>query len=269
MQIKELISTIPVIPADARLQELGGGNVNQTWKISGETETWVLRIDTPLASRFGLNRAHELRAVHAAEITGLAPEVVWSDVSRGLLLTRFIDGRPWVNSGADAVASLAAAINKLHKLRPDLPSNDFGKQAALYAKLLATEEAAQLANQCQNLAARWCNDPERYVLCHNDLGPANVLRVESGLKFLDWEYAAVGEPCFDFAAVAATNQFDSAVRERFLQRIGRAADADRFEGCRRLYDRLAALWLMLACQADDAPRIYKSQLVALRSRLSP
>ena len=43
------------------------------------------------------------------------------------------------------------------------------------------------------------------VSCHNDLLPANFINDGARLWLLDWEYAGMGDPAFDFANFAVNN----------------------------------------------------------------
>ena len=87
-------------------------------------------------------------------------------------------------------------------------------------------------------------------LCHNDLLRANRLYSKGVLLALDWEYAAVGDPLFDLAAIIEGDGLSEA-RAGALHRAWRgqaptAAQAARLEDQRRVYRSLAALWEQIA-----------------------
>ena len=56
------------------------------------------------------------------------------------------------------------------------------------------------------------------VPCHNDLLPANVLRVPRGLGVIlvDWEYAGMGHRLFDLGNLAVNSEFEEDEEDRLL-----------------------------------------------------
>ena len=53
-------------------------------------------------------------------------------------------------------------------------------------------------------------------LCHNDLVPGNLLATLDGLKLVDWEYAAMGDPFYDLAVFGYYRQLDAAATQQLL-----------------------------------------------------
>ncbi|MCY0672179.1 phosphotransferase, partial [Klebsiella pneumoniae] len=50
--------------------------------------------------------------------------------------------------------------------------------------------------------------PGRLSACHNDLLPANLLDDGRDIRIIDWEYASMGDPYFDLAALCANARLD-------------------------------------------------------------
>jgi len=271
MDVADIAAAVPIIPADAGFQLLGGGNVNDTWKVTSSAGTWVVRIDRQLAINMELDRAAERKAMQAARPTGLVPDIIWVNEARGILVTEFIEGQPLSSAAySDPMSwpALGEALGQLHALVPDVPVIDFAARAELYASLATDGAAMQLAAEVAELANRWCSNADRFALCHNDPGPSNIISTPDGLRLIDWEYAGLGEPCFDLAAAIATHELDSAATQHLLAAYGYSVEPDLLAGCSALYDRLAILWLMVTCARHGAPKAYLADLQALKSRLS-
>ena len=45
------------------------------------------------------------------------------------------------------------------------------------------------------------------VLCHHDLIPENIIQGPKGLFFIDWEYASLGHPQFDYQRLLNSHHF--------------------------------------------------------------
>jgi thiamine kinase len=261
--ITELIERIPALPVVTRTQILSSGSVNDIWLLETASGKFVLRADTSLAGKLGLNRTRELDVLAAAN--GLAPEVVWADPAAGLLLTRFVRGDVWVEQDfvtGENPARLAALLLKLHSIRSNGLALDYGCIALDYARQIDTPEASLLATQAQELAAAWCSDVGRYVLCHHDVHSGNVIDPggEAELRLIDWEYAGMGEPYFELAVVLGQQAFTPASEQALLMAYTESLDTARLMGCRHLYSRLSTLWLMLVCAESAAPPAYRQAL---------
>ena len=87
------------------------------------------------------------------------------------------------------------------------------------------------------------------------------------IRFIDWEYAACGEPCFDLAVLIQQAGLDDKSVGELLEFADAVDQRARLDGCRRLYDRLAALWLIVVCQRSTAPAVYRDALMMLRGKL--
>jgi thiamine kinase-like enzyme len=88
--------------------------------------------------------------------------------------------------------------------------------------------------------------PAGRCLCHNDLLRTNRLSSGSQLLALDWEYAAMGDPLFDLAAVIEGDGLDegdaSALHSAWLQRSPTPQEQRRVADQREVYRILAELW---------------------------
>jgi Ser/Thr protein kinase RdoA (MazF antagonist) len=152
-----------------------------------------------LAAALGLDRAAEHRWLAALAPAGLAPAPIAVDAAAGLSLRAWLPGRP----GA-TLEALVAALARLH--RHPVPAGlatprDWRATLARYARLAGPAGEGAAADATIRLldldsgparASVWSR-----VNCHHDPGPGNF--VAGAARFLDWEYAAVGNPLFDIA----------------------------------------------------------------------
>lgn len=269
LNLPELLAQLPGCPAVDDATPLEGSPVSRKWHIRSEIGALVLRADEPLAQQLGLNRQRELDALRAAG--PLAPEVISAAPAQGLLLVRFVKGAVQGSAqleSSNCAGQLGAMLRDLHACRaPGCAVVDYAAAAARYAAIAGGAAAAALAGEVAELAGRWCADPDRYVLCHHDPGPGNVLRSPDAaeLRLIDWEYAGRGEPFMDLA-VLLCGPAGRAI-DAVLAGYGNPVDGDRLEGCSALYRRLAVLWLMAVCSATDAPQAYYQALNELRAVL--
>ncbi len=206
-----------------------GGESNLCFRVSDESTQWALRLNTK-SPTLGVSRESELAAHSAAALAGLAPPVVYS--SDECLVTPLIEG---VGVSSSDLTALGVLLRRVHQLPVELPALDplgylRSNVAARLTEVSATGHT--LIHDC----AQWLetNFPsESAVLspCHNDCLPANMIRTESGVVLIDWEYAAAMDPAYDLAVLSvgcgldaeqmelllgayATESFDDTLRER-------------------------------------------------------
>jgi len=187
------------LPFQARpelVAELTEGISNKSYLILADGERWVLRLDAPQASNLGVDRAQEHLIHRAAAAKGLAPECLVADLEHGFMVTRFIEGGRFGKS-SDANSRL----NSLHALLLKLQEVDVGLNTLDYRSHLARYSndggfSTQISECLDHLETA-----ADVGLCHHDPSPANVVFTASGACLIDWEYAAVGRPVMDLAAL--------------------------------------------------------------------
>ena len=77
--------------AAATITELPGGLTNRSFRIDHAGECLVLRLDSEYTGILNLDRKTELSVLETASVSGLAPEIVYSDARQGILLSRFVE----------------------------------------------------------------------------------------------------------------------------------------------------------------------------------
>jgi thiamine kinase-like enzyme len=197
------------------VEPLGGGITNHNFKLTGDSDTFVLRVGGKDTELLGIDRSVEEAAARMAAQAGIGPEVV--DVVRpeGYLVTRFIDGEPIPIERMrepDMTARAARAIRRIHDA-PAIPGRfDAHRVVEVYAKTAAghgvtVPESFGWAHAISERIER-ARGPQSLVPCHNDFLNANfLLDAAGGIRMVDWEYAGMGDRFFDLANFSVNHEF--------------------------------------------------------------
>lgn len=263
---------IPELAASRwRWQALPGGLTNRNYKVDCADRCFVLRLDDTHTAGFGLDRVTEIKARKLACEAGLAAQVVFADIERGILLSEYLAGEVWREEDLQHprnLESLAELLRKVHALPSLGECFNRNQVAKRYADQLAGRpDLYSFGQACQRLVA---DSPvgEFVCCCHNDVIAENVVAA-SQLKLLDWEYACDNDPMFDLASLIAFHNLDTKWSDILLNAYAGGADAslrERLEGQIRLYD--AIQWLWFAVKQSTRPDSRQSvHLQRLRQRI--
>jgi thiamine kinase len=219
-------------------------------------QRFVLRIDETLAAVLGLDRRRERAVLEVVAAAGLAPRVLgWWAGPPAVLLRPWVPGVAWSAGDFREPARwppLAALLARVHALPAptlaalEVTALDVPAAAARYARhgdAAARALAGRIARRVEEACAG-----QPLALCHGDPVAGNVVgRAEPCL--IDWEYAALGDPLFDLAAVAVHHGLDDAQSRAWLECYARLTrpfgdqTGHRFAAWRDIYAGLTVLWL--------------------------
>jgi thiamine kinase len=190
-------------------QELiGGGKVNRSFLVRTRRGRFVLRLNENATSDPGLDRTRELALHTAAANAGIAPQVVYADLSH--LITDYLDGRLWTPHYFTRMRDLRSLGQRLRALQavppPSVARFDPLAAARRYADVIIGSDPNE-AGRIQFLLAngvvaltRAGSSQRAPSIVHCDLHHGNVLTADR-VYFIDWEYAQVGDPLLDLACV--------------------------------------------------------------------
>lgn len=254
VELLELVPGCSPSQPPLRVQPLPGGQ--------GRNE--VLRLDTPEGryvwrrrllplDRPGALALTELRAHRHAAAAGLAPPVLAAAADASWILMPYIDAAPWSADDlvrGDGLARLAGRLAQLHQIRvpADLPMADAPAMARSYLDILQrrdTKAAVQmrpLVHEVEQLTVRLAGPGLRRALVHGDLAASNMLGPAPLL--VDWEYAQVADPGWDWACLLTYYPQLQAVLPRLLALAGleRPEERARLELQRQRFALLDRLW---------------------------
>lgn len=270
----------------ARIDALGTGLTNRSYRVRRNGQLFSLRIAAPRARELGLDRGWECRVLRCAAGANLAPAVECCEPRAGVLVTRWAEGSSWTveeASSPENIRKVALLVRRVHTLAPlDRPrSVSPGQWIAYYRRALhrrcggvgkALEGRHRprggLEGVAQSLIELLSEEPSASpALCHSDLHVQNLLIGPDGAPvILDWEYAHISDPWWDLAGWACNGDLTAERGELLLRHyLGRAptpAQAERLRRLAWLYDYVCLLWseLYLSTRPDageaggDAPR---------------
>jgi len=223
----------------AAAEPLGGGITNHNFKVVVGGETLVLRIGGKDTELLGIDRDDEHEAAQLAARIGIGPEVVRFE--RGCLVTRFVEG----DVGSADPAEAGALLRRLHDAEPIAARFDSFRVVQTYAATAvahgvpvpdAYAPALDTARAIERHRAR-----STVVPCHNDLLAANFIHDGTRLWIVDWEYAGMGDPCFDLANFAVNNGLDETGERELLDAYG-GGDIRALTLMRFMSDFREAMW---------------------------
>lgn len=249
--------------------ELKGGLTNRTYRVERAGLKCILRLDAEHTQVFDLDRPRELVVLEQAADQGLAPEVIFSDVEAGILLSAFVAGRTWEPSDLDDhdnLDALSDLLREVHALPSCGSSFDASRVARRYIENLASHHdmhafgvrCREIIDGIEGSGVTCC--------CHNDLVVENVI-AGPRLMLLDWEYACDNDPLFDLATLISYHDLSDEKAQDLLNAFAGGASlelAELLEQQVRLYDALQWLWFaskhMIMRTSAQAARLEKLQL---------
>ncbi|MFT4582372.1 MAG: thiamine kinase [Gammaproteobacteria bacterium] len=245
---------LPFLGPIVEVRRLSHGRTNESTLIRADGQLWVIRIGSLKAQQFGINRVHEEQILRCAGAARLAPQIAYCSIEHDVLITEYLAGVHWQPSALHDARNLerfTRLIQRVHDLPVDLPITDYFQHAENYWRRLVEMNCAvpdNIATMRDRVLEQQQSSPSlaaRVTLCHRDITPANVIDYDGQLYLLDWEYAARGDPAFDYAAIS--NEWGLAI-EVLLNSARTSRPA--LESADLLYRYTCALWELLDSRLD-------------------
>jgi len=236
---------------------LPGGLTNRNYRVDVDGEAFHLRIWAERAAVLGIDRQREHRCTVAASRAGIAPEVVHFLPEIGVMVTRFIAGRPLSVtdlSHPDTLRRVAQTMRRYHTgVVFDAAYSPFRTIESYLG--VARQRRAPLPADLQRLTRRIAEieaatRPGVVVrACHNDLWGPNLIDTGSRICVVDWEYAGTGDLFFDLANLASyhssSDDDDDALLHAYFGERSEARFA-RLKVLRIVVELREALWYLAA-----------------------
>lgn len=153
-----------------------------------------------------VNREAEAYAQQVAKDLGLDDTFVYENPKEGWKISLFVDGcSEFDYSDAEQVKQALRMARKLHTSGKVSPwSFDFYDEGMKLVEMLEDidyplpRDSYRLTERISKIAAKMRLESEGRALCHNDLYGPNFLVRGDEMRLIDWEYAAMGDPAYDF-----------------------------------------------------------------------
>ncbi|OLE37960.1 MAG: hypothetical protein AUG48_03105 [Actinobacteria bacterium 13_1_20CM_3_68_9] len=208
-------------------EPLAGGITNRNFRVAVDGEVFVVRIPAESGSLLGIDRRVEREASRLAAVAGVGPEVIAFIEPEGVLVTRFIEGRPVRDHQVHEPVMLERIAQSLRHI------HQAGSIASSFSPFRVVEAYALTAARHGG---------------NNDLLNANFIDDGVSIRIVDWEYAGMGDRFFDFGNFAVNHQLSEEDEERLLAAyFGRVAVAQqaRLRLMRLMSDFREAMWGVL------------------------
>ena len=239
------LAGIPQLTGSRVQRQVSDGVSSANWLVETPEGPCMLRLDKPLAKQLGLDRQAEWAILEVAHAAGLAPEPVYCDASRGLLLTRLLSGASWTATELVAeggLKQLGELLRRVHAQAGVGAPFEPLRVAERYARLASGPGTASQVEQVGRWSERLYGGET--CLCHHDPHAGNLVGRGSP-RLVDWEYAASGQGLFDLAAVCRYHDLVRSQRRVLLDSWAGVVDGElleRLDAFCTLYDLLVTLW---------------------------
>ena len=176
-----------------------GGRTNKVWRLAGEKDLICkLYLETKTNPLFNNTPEAEYRCLLWLDGSSIAPKSYKYLVTPfgEVLLYDYINGQTW-NEDVSIVSELLSRVHK-HKYPENLrrvsglPS-DIKQSGLKIINKLNNQHSYMLLNICPNVSISDI-DP---VFLHTDTVPGNLILGSNGLRLIDWQCPAIGDPIVD------------------------------------------------------------------------
>ncbi|AHM74582.1 thiamine kinase [Yersinia hibernica] len=225
-----LNSIIPALDlADCHISPVSG-LTGESWRISHSSNTgpnieWLAREQSVQKTQLGVDRRREHKLLRHVAGSQLAPTIIAAD--QHWLVVNWLEGDV-VTDGQFIELSgngqLARLLTRLHHLPASGYRLDLRAQLIRYAGLIDSKRRSPSWWRLQqDFLHRPPPQPVKLAPLHMDIHSGNLLATPTGLKLIDWEYAADGDIALEIAALFCSHtgwrgDSDSAARQQvFLQ----------------------------------------------------
>jgi len=198
--LRQVWSDGDIIPRSAKWRALKGGRSNPIWHVhlGDGAPDLVCKLFTPNTSTplFANDGPREALALAALEGTGIAPSLVAiRDCVLGeSIVYQYLTGAAWRGD----ITGAAQLMAQLHKYPP--PNGLPEKSVTVESLLVDGHRISQESNKKMPAPPDVKTPPPaRRAFLHGDIVPGNLLITDDGMRLIDWQCPAIGDPSDDIA----------------------------------------------------------------------
>jgi len=191
------------------------GSTNRHFQAVVDGKSLILRLNAADNLAFGVSRKTEANILDLIEVYNWAPQIIQNNWQEGWCL--MLDHSPALGAGLPPgghqkiTSVLLDAMSEWQLIRPDslLVNTYMFNYRRLFNKYrnvfkakssnATSQNNLHLTDQIESKLNALPSVP--HCLTHHDLHPGNICKGDHQLVVLDWEYAGIGNPWFDAAAL--------------------------------------------------------------------
>ncbi len=185
----------------------------------GPNIDWLAREQSVQKTQLGVDRRRERKLLRHVAGGHLAPAIIAAN--QHWLVVNWLEGDVVTSEQfieLSANGQLAQLLTCLHHLPPSGYRLDLRAQLIRYARQIdAKRLSPSWLRLHQDFLHRPQPQPVKLAPLHMDIHPGNLLATSTGLKLIDWEYAADGDIALDIAALFCGNDWSAPQQQAFLQ----------------------------------------------------
>jgi thiamine kinase len=198
-QLKNFLSMQGLISDQAVWHSQTGGRTNKVWRILGEEDLICkLYLETKTNPLFKNDPEAEYKCLQWLDGSNLAPKpykylkTPFGDI----LIYNYIDGKPWSHDVSTVLELLNQIRNQKYPKGLRILSN-----LSSDIKQTGFDIVNKLNNYHKNILTKICPEVSisniEPVLLHTDVVPGNLILGDKGLRLIDWQCPAIGDPIID------------------------------------------------------------------------
>ena len=213
-------------PSAEQIKAMPAGLTNQAFLLQLDSGNYVLRIASSNSEKLDINRHAEFQIQQCLAQVGLTAKVRYKAPDNSYWLRDYIEGRSL--TAADLTMPnlrlMVQTLKQIHQLPVllETPQLRIEEKAEHYWRMIKKNYSANLLSLRPELQQHLAGFPAgKLSLCHIDPTPANWIQTANGeLVLLDWEYAAIGHPWWDIAALLQYAEISMVEKQELLNKYG-------------------------------------------------
>jgi thiamine kinase-like enzyme len=219
-------------------EPLNGGFTNQTYKVTIDDCSYVVRVNGRQNEYLRLDRALETEAIRKAHQMGIAPNVIMIGNKSDYLITEFIEGQILNERQVKEPAVMEQIVGHLQHIHSmEGIERECTPYHLIESYVAGMREIGAKIPDGFNLLLNRMHDIQKYrsddkvysrKFCHNDFFTVNTLFDGQKLTIIDWELSGYGDVFFDLASLPFSVAFTEAEEKTLLSQYFGYYDDEQF-----------------------------------------
>lgn len=229
-EVEAALARIPDLasyPREAVTWERLGGLTNRVYKVTVGNTAYVLRIAGEGTSEY-IDRKVEAHNARVAAGAGVGAEVLFTDETDGLMLTRYLDNCVTMSptlfrERPGAPARAAEVLKRMHGCEQAFEFRfELFQMIDEYRGILKKRDALLpygydvAVAEAQSAREVLAKSPPPLAPCHCDPLSENFLDDGTRMWVVDWEYSGMNDPIWDLGDVSVEAEFEDAQDQEMM-----------------------------------------------------